>query len=187
MGKIFFTSDTHFGHDRQFIWGPRGFESVWKMNGAIVENWNKTVNTEDDVYLLGDVMLGDNEYGLTCLKQLKGNIHIVRGNHDTNTRMELYNKCWNVVEITEGQFFKYKDYHFYLSHYPTITSNLEKSPNPKEHMLNLYGHTHSKDKFYNDIPFMYNVAVDAHNCYPVEIEQIIIDIKEKVKECTKYL
>ena len=149
MGKIFLTSDTHFGHDRQFIWGPRGFESVWKMNGAIVENWNKTVNTEDDVYLLGDVMLGDNEYGLTCLKQLKGNIHIVRGNHDTNTRMELYNKCWNVVEITEGQFFK--------------------------------------DKFYNDIPFMYNVAVDAHNCYPVEIEQIIIDIKEKVKECTKYL
>lgn len=187
MGKIFLTSDTHFGHDRQFIWGPRGFESVWKMNSAIVENWNETVNAEDDVYLLGDVMLGDNEYGLTCLKQLKGNIHIVRGNHDTNTRMELYSKCENVVEITEGQFFKYKDYHFYLSHYPTITSNLEKSPNPKEHMLNLYGHTHSKDKFYNDIPFMYNVAVDAHNCYPVEIEQIIMDIKEKVKECAKYL
>ena len=187
MGKIFLTSDTHFGHDRQFIWGPRGFESVWKMNGAIVENWNETVNAEDDVYLLGDVMLGNNEYGLTCLKQLKGNIHIIRGNHDTNTRMELYNKCWNVVEITEGQFLKYKDYHFYLSHFPTITSNLEKSPNPKEHILNLYGHTHSKDKFYNDIPFMYNVAVDAHNCYPVEIEQIIMDIKEKVKECAKYL
>ena len=172
MGKIFLTSDTHFGHDRQFIWGPRGFESVWKMNGAIVENWNKTVNTEDDVYLLGDVMLGDNEYGLTCLKQLKGNIHIVRGNHDTNTRMELYNKCWNVVEITEGQFFKYKDYHFYLSHYPTITSNLEKSSNPKEHMLNLYGHTHSKDKFQYGNYGCINVSVDAWDNRPVSLDEI---------------
>ena len=25
---IYFTSDTHFGHDREFIYGPRGFKNL---------------------------------------------------------------------------------------------------------------------------------------------------------------
>ena len=37
--------------------------------------------------------------------------------------------------------------------------------------------------FYQDIPFMYHVGPDSHNCYPVCFEQIIVDIKNKVNEC----
>ena len=36
MGEIFFTSDLHFMHDREFIWGPRGFKDVYEMNEAII-------------------------------------------------------------------------------------------------------------------------------------------------------
>jgi calcineurin-like phosphoesterase family protein len=187
MSNIWFTSDTHFGHNREFIYKPRGFDNIWEHDKTIMENWNKVVQPEDDVYHLGDIMLGDNIYGLSCLKNLKGNIHIIKGNHDTNTRMNLYKDCWNVVEISEGQWFKYGKYNFYLNHFPTITSNLEKSSSLKEHLINLYGHTHQQSNFYNDIPFLYHVGLDSHNNTPVHIDTVIEDIKEKVKECQKYL
>ena len=32
MGKIFITSDLHFDHDRDCIWGARGYTSVEEMN-----------------------------------------------------------------------------------------------------------------------------------------------------------
>ena len=49
-------------------------------------------------------------------------------------------------------------------------------------MINLYGHTHQKENFFNDNPYMYHVGLDAHNMYPVSIEQIIKDIEKKVRE-----
>ena len=180
---IFFSSDLHLNHDRQFIYEPRGFKSVYEMNEAIISRYNEIVYPEDDVYILGDLMLGNNDEGIRLIKQLKGNIHVVRGNHDSDARMELYNKCYNIVEITEGQFFKWNGYHFYLSHYPTMTSNLEKDLVLRKHVLNLYGHTHQVTNFYNGIPYMYHVGVDSHNCYPISIENIIKDIQEKTNEC----
>ena len=187
MSKVWFTSDLHFGHDRQFIWGPRGFESVDEMNKTVTANWCSLVKPEDDVYVLGDIMLGDSKSNIKWLAALPGKIHIVRGNHDNDLRMELYKKCLNVVEITEGQFLKVNGQNFYLCHYPTYTSNLENSAALKEHVLNLYGHTHQQTNFYKDIPFMYHVGLDSHDCYPVSVEQILEDIKMKVKECKDFL
>lgn len=187
MSNIWFTSDLHFGHDREFIYKPRGFNSINEMNEMIIENWNKTVAPEDDVYLLGDVMLGNNEIGIKLLKNLKGSIHIIRGNHDTDTRMSLYYDSYNVIDVNEGQYLKINGQNFFLCHYPTFTSNLEKSANLKEHIINLFGHTHQKNNFYNDIPFMYHVGVDSHNNTPVAYETILADIKTKAEECYKFL
>ena len=36
MGKIYFTSDLHFGHDREFSYKPRSFENVEDMNKTIL-------------------------------------------------------------------------------------------------------------------------------------------------------
>lgn len=33
---IWLTSDTHFNHDKDFIWKPRGFQNVQDMNEAIL-------------------------------------------------------------------------------------------------------------------------------------------------------
>jgi len=187
MSEIWFTSDLHLGHDREFIYKPRGFNSVYEMNEAIINNFNSTVAMNDDVYILGDLTLGPTVEGIKLIKNLKGNIHIVRGNHDTNNRILEYNKCYNVVEITEGQYFHCARHNFYLNHYPTFTSNLEKSDNLKEHLINLYGHTHQKDNFYNGIPFMYHVGVDSHNCFPVHVDTIITDIKTEIENCKKFL
>lgn len=180
--SIWLTSDLHFCHDRGFLYEPRGFKTVQEMNKAIVKNWNSVVEHGDDVYCLGDMMLNDNETGLKLIKQLKGNIHIVLGNHDTLTREELYRDCYNVVEVALAVRLKYKGYHFFMTHYPCYTGNLEKE-SLKQCTLNLFGHTHQKTKFWEDIPFMYHVGLDSHDCTPVLIDQVIEDMKEKAKEC----
>ena len=156
------------------------------MNQAIVERWNAVVQPEDDVYVLGDIMLNNNDEGLKLLKSLKGRIHIVLGNHDTPTREELYKDCWNVVEVVLAARLKYKKYHFFMTHYPCMTGNLEKE-SLKQCTLNLYGHTHQQTNFFQDMPYMYHVGVDSHDCAPVHIDQIIEDMENKVKECKNML
>jgi calcineurin-like phosphoesterase family protein len=186
MSKIFLTSDTHFGHDREFIWKVRGFNSIKEMNETIVQKWNDTVSAEDDVYVLGDVILGDPS-NIEYVKRLNGKLHIVLGNHDTANREKMYRELPNVVEVAEvGIRLKYKKHHFVLTHYPMMTGNLEKE-SLKQITLNLYGHTHQMSNFYNDMPFMYHVGVDSHDGYPVLLDDIIEEMYAKVRECIAFL
>lgn len=169
---------TLVSHDREFIYKPRGFNSVYEMNEAIISRYNEVVQPEDDVYVLGDCMLNDNDAGIRAIKQLKGQIHIIRGNHDTDTRIDLYNQCYNVVEITEGKFFKWNGYHFYLNHFPCLTANNDNDKPLKTKIISLAGHCHYENKFQDmNKGLIYHVEVDAHNCYPVLINNIIEDIK----------
>lgn len=183
--RIFITSDTHFGHDRDFIYGPRGFSSVQESDEEIIKRWNETVAPEDIVYLLGDIMLNDNENGIKCLKQLNGNIKIIFGNHDTDRRIALYTQ---VAEESQGKIevlgyatmLKYKKWQFYLSHHPTLTANSDDyEKTPRQHLVNLFGHTHQLELFYENNPYMYHVGLDSHGCYPVCIDTIIEDIKRR--------
>ena len=103
---IYFTSDTHFNHDKEFCWKIRGFNSVEEMNETIKNNWNNIVTEEDEVYLLGDVMLGDYQKGINIVSQLKGKIHIILGNHCTQNRIALYQTLPNVVEIVYSTLIK---------------------------------------------------------------------------------
>lgn len=184
---IYLTSDLHFGHDRKFLWGPRGFASSLEHDEAVIRNWNAVVGEDDNVYVLGDLMLGDNAHGMECLGQLNGHLHIIFGNHDTNTRQKLYSASPNVVEICGwATALNYRKYHFYLSHFPTLTGNLEKE-SLHQMTLNLYGHTHQQDKFFEDRPYMYCVGLDANNNTPVLLDSIIENMKEKVKECLDFL
>lgn len=183
---IWLTSDLHFCHNREFLFKPRGFNAVWEMNDEIVKRWNEVVAPDDDVYVLGDLMLNSNDVGAYLIQQLKGRIHIVLGNHDTDARIELYKTFCNVVEVVDAKRLRYKNYHFFLTHYPCLTATLEKE-SLKQCTINLYGHTHQTTNFFNDMPFMYHVGVDSHNCRPVSIDQVIADCEAKVLECKKQL
>lgn len=183
MTNTWFTSDLHFGHDREFIWGPRGYKDVEEMNRIQLEKFNSVVKPEDTVYILGDCMLGDNEIGEEFFKQLNGEIIIILGNHDTNSRIEIYKKY--AKEVVYAKRIKLKKKTFYLSHFPTITAN--PGDDPGHCTYNLYGHTHQQTKFYEDRPYMYHVGVDSHNGYPVSIDTIISDIKEKIDECVEFM
>lgn len=184
--KIFFTSDIHFCHDREFLYKPRGFDSISEMNDAIVERWNNVVGKEDTVYILGDLMLCNNEMGVELLCGLNGMKRIIRGNHDTDNRVELYRSLPNVLSVEDAAYFKWNGYKFFLTHFPCLTGSLEHS-DAKHTLINLFGHTHSKLLFYEDRPYMYNVAMDAHNSTPVCISEIVSDIEKNVEECKAML
>lgn len=186
---LYFTSDLHFNHDREFIYRLRGFSNVYEMNYEIIRRWNDIVSAEDDVYILGDLCLGGSgsiEHNKELIQQLKGKLHIVRGNHDTDSRIQMYKKCSNVIEVENAIYLKYEGYHFFLTHFPCITSNLEKE-SLKQCTINLYGHTHQQTNFYQDIPFIYHVGVDSHNCIPISINNIIAEMYKEVERCKELL
>lgn len=179
---IFIVSDLHLGHSKDFIYSARGFENVEDMNETIIRNWNEVVNEEDDVYALGDLMMGP-EVNLQMLRRLKGRLHIVRGNHDGDARWDFYRKLPNVVEVENSLYLRYGGYKFYLSHYPTITTRADAGKPLKKCLVNLCGHTHTKDPFEDwGIGMIYHCEVDAHDCAPVRIEDIIADLKQKTSD-----
>ena len=182
---LYFTSDLHFNHDKDFIYEPRGFRSVMESNETLIKNWNSVVRPYDDIYVLGDFFLGiDLDYVINTIKILKGRIHLVRGNHDTDAKLTLYEKMPNIVEMAYTTPLDFEGRHFLLTHYPTITANLNDTVETA--VFNLHGHTHSKDKFYQGRPYMYNVAVDAQNNKPVSINQIMNDIDERIAGYIEY-
>ena len=180
---IWFSADLHLNHNKPFIYESRGFKNIQEMNKAIITQYNEVVNDDDIVYILGDLCLGgidciNNNYEL--LSQLKGHIYIIRGNHDTDNRLNLYRNINNIQNIEAAAFLRYNKYHFFLCHFPTCTTNFDDNKKPlTQRTLNICGHTHSKELF--EPCGSYNVSVDAHNCYPVPIEQIILDFETRYK------
>lgn len=183
--RVWVTSDLHLGHDKEFIWGARGFNSVQEMNQTIIKNLKETVQSTDELYICGDVTLG--EINLDLLKQIPGHVHIILGNHDTDAREQAYkNLGWSV---SYGERIKYTDgtkkgqMSFLLTHYPTLTAN----PGDKPHqcVVNVSGHTHSFFAYSSKYPYIYNVACEAHNCYPVELSSIAEFMKNSILELNK--
>lgn len=177
---IYVTSDLHLFHNKPFLYEPRGFASIEEHNEAIIQNWNNLISEDDDIYVLGDLLLGGAdtlESGLQLISSLKGRLHFVRGNHDSNKRWEAYKTLSNVIEQETAMYLKYKKYHFYLSHFPTLTSNIDDK-GLAQRTLNLCGHSHTKDKWADwDKGYIYHCELDAHNNIPVSLDTIIEDFK----------
>lgn len=176
----YFTSDLHIGHDKDFIWKARGFSSIEEHDKEILKRWNNIVSPEDTVYILGDLCMGGNEKEWnTIYHSLNGHIKFIIGNHDTTAKIDRYENIYKMENLGMATIYRYsKRKYFYLSHYPTLVANHED----KKFFWCLSGHTHSSSLFQNGQGCVYNVALDAHNCTPVSIEQIITDIKNYCNE-----
>lgn len=55
----YFSSDLHLNHDKAFIYEACGFSSIQEHDETIIERFNSIVTERDDLYLLGDLMLGN--------------------------------------------------------------------------------------------------------------------------------
>lgn len=175
---IYFTSDFHFGHDKEFLYKPRGYNSVFEHDQDIIKKYNSIIKDDDIVYILGDVYMMEPEYGVKCLSQLKGQKYIIRGNHDSDLKWETYKDYATLLGYST--MIKYGKLSLYLCHYPTITSNVDDSnKHLPQRIICISGHTHFKDKFYDNNPCIYNVCLDAHDNMPVSIEEAINDIRNK--------
>jgi len=76
-------SDLHLGHENIIDYCDRPFTSVQEMNDTLIENWNRTVDTNDIVFFLGDLgHFADETQLRDWLDKLDGRIVFIGGNHD---------------------------------------------------------------------------------------------------------
>lgn len=181
---IYLTSDLHLFHDREFIYKPRGFNSCEEMTNYNIKLWKDTIKEKDTVYVVGDFCLG-NDFDLIkkTVMSLPGKIVLIIGNHDTDKKVELYKELG--IECKWADCIKCGKKNILLSHYVTMTAEL--TSNPKNCTLNAHGHIHTKKKHHEDMPFLYNVSMDANDNKFVTPEQIVASFKEEVTKCVSYL
>jgi calcineurin-like phosphoesterase family protein len=181
MSDIWLSSDLHLMHNKPFLYEPRGFTSTEEMCEAIVERWNSVVRDEDFIYNLGDIALSDIDAAIPYLQRLNGHQIWILGNHDTLRKIEKILPACPRIQLLGTEMTSYATviksgkWSFYLSHYPTLTGNREEW----RKVANLCGHSHTQDKWTDWDKMCYHVEMDAHNCYPVNLDQIKEDIRNK--------
>lgn len=89
MADIWFTSDTHMGHENILKFkrddgSPlRDFANLDLMHERICDEWQSVVRPQDKIYHLGDVAMGPRgKEGLALIKGLNGHKRLLLGNHD---------------------------------------------------------------------------------------------------------
>jgi calcineurin-like phosphoesterase family protein len=180
---IFVTADLHFGHENIIGYSNRPHGSVDDMNRALVDLWNDTVDVDDEVLVLGDVVLGSFATSLRFIAELNGVKTLVPGNHD---------RCWaghgaraaaKRDDYFDAGFDAIVDVHPALvlagelaivSHFPYRGDShdqdryVEARPADHGHWL-LHGHVHER---WRQRGRMINVGVDAWAGRPVSVERL---------------
>lgn len=189
-GRVFFTSDTHFGHSNIIKYCDRPFKNTDHMDRVIIDNWNDTVSDDSIVFHLGDVAMGDITKSLPKVGLLRGCKVLVTGNHDrtfvkygaakVSQWTPEYEKYFDLVESEKGMGYKSPEgVRFALSHFPYTgdhtPSDRHSDVRPVDNGMPLiHGHTHSTDRLTLSIKGtqQIHVGVDAWDFTPVSWDQI---------------
>lgn len=155
--KVWFVSDLHFGHtnimhfhkERREAIGlsyeelkNNPEESTLKHDEWLISEWNKNIAANDEVYYLGDLCFGSEEYTESILKRLNGKKYLIIGNHDRNLKNLNGYFEWT-RQISEVKFtidrYKFLDKTMCveLCHYPMIAWNRRTHGT-----IMVHGHTH---------------------------------------------
>lgn len=132
-----FIADLHFNHKNILKYDNRSFNAVEEMNQVIIKNWNSIVKENDNTYILGDIGFGDTKILYNLLKQLKGNLILIKGNHD-NKVLKDYNVKKLFTEITDYKEITVDNKKVILCHYPIFCYN-----GAYRDSYMLYGHVHN--------------------------------------------
>lgn len=83
--KKWITSDLHFGHANIMKFCPVtrvGFTDVSDMREKMIAEWNKSVQPEDETFILGDFAFLPAKDAVEILRRLNGTKILIEGNHD---------------------------------------------------------------------------------------------------------
>lgn len=150
--KVWITSDTHYNHtnicrgttnwrtpDGKIpVSQTRNFETIYKMNDAIVNNINEVVGQNDLLIHLGDWSFG----GFESIEELYNrlvckNIHLILGNHDHHIDLNRDNIRKLFLSVSWFEQFKYQGETIEVCHYPISSWN-----SLRKGRVHLHGHCH---------------------------------------------
>ncbi|MBB4034922.1 calcineurin-like phosphoesterase family protein [Dysgonomonas hofstadii] len=184
--KIFFTSDTHFGHDWIINFNNRPYQTKEEMDCALIENWNKVVPADGLTFVLGDIGFTSDKRIVDIFDQLNGEKILIRGNHDDNytesTLNHIFTEIHDLLYIRVTDNIASKFYYMVLCHYPMLDwqSSFRGT-------WQLFGHLHTREleefETFKTRLFaqQYDVGVDGNDFRPVSFYELR-DIMEKQKE-----
>lgn len=157
--EIYFTSDTHFGHEKAIPFCRPSFHSVEEMDELMIERWNAAVGKHDRVYHLGD-FAWSTKRAKEVRPRLNGTIRLIVGNHD-----DIPSLCAAGL-FQRVQFWRqFKEYGFTASHLP-LPENLIRHGS-----LNVHGHEHDKGSPHP--AYQLNVCVENWDYTPVHLDRVL--------------
>lgn len=164
---IYFTSDLHFGHLNIIKYCNRPFSDVEEMDKILIDNWNRRVNKNDTVYILGDfIKNGDHNVINNYLSQLNGSKILILGNHDGY--IKINHQLLNFSRVSSYEELELDDKQIILFHYPML-----EWKNKNSGAICLHGHIHSKKRNCFNIKNLYDVGVDANSFSPITLKEIL--------------
>ena len=163
---IYFTSDWHISHANIIKYCERPFENIEDMNYHILGKYLRLVQPQDTVFILGDLTIKRSSSFKPTLaeiiKNLPGQKHLVRGNHDYYTKKFYLEECGFLSFNSKIETEKY-----IIVHDPADYTSEDLS----SQKILIHGHQHHyewmrrRDK-------KFDVGVDGNNFYPVNLEEI---------------
>ena len=163
----YYISDTHFGHENIIKYdaanGARTFRSVQEHDDLIVENWNRVVTKQDEVYILGDFSWLYARETEEIIKKLNGAKFLIKGNHDRWCKDGACKKLFQ--GIYDYKMIQDEDKNIVLSHYPIMFYQ-----NQHRGSIHLYGHVHctaEEDLFQQVVANIRKQTDIPMNCYNV--------------------
>ena len=190
-GRIFFTSDTHYGHANICrgvtnwrdengnvpINTTRDFETLEQMNDKIVESINSVVGEDDTLFHLGDWSFG----GYDNIEEFRNrivckNVHLILGNHDHHIErnkgdiQRLFSSVNQYLHLEvkwEGKD-KFEHARFALMHYPIASWN-----GMNDGVIHLHGHVHLPNNLRVTNGKAMDVGVDGNNYEPISMGEVL--------------
>jgi calcineurin-like phosphoesterase family protein len=182
--KLFFTSDTHFGHKNIIAYCDRPFDTVEEMDEVMINRWNDTVPEDGLVFHLGDVAMKQ-DLAMKALAKLNGTVVLIKGNHDrTRLVYDVNEHAFRLLNWKEGYRMleiidlKVEDpdigdpgSRLALFHYPMGAWNYKFHGS-----VQLFGHVHSvpgRACYHIPTPKQYDIGVDNNDFYPVSYTDVM--------------
>jgi calcineurin-like phosphoesterase family protein len=126
--RVFFVSDTHFGHKQEFVWGSRGYSSVEEHDLQIIESINQRVRENDILLHLGDFCLNTTiEKFHEYIQSIKcQNVWMLFGNHNNPHERKVYQPLTTqyIADASNRKFQVYPVVHKnikFLGHYYEVS------------------------------------------------------------------
>lgn len=172
MSRVYFISDTHFGHKniKKFRNKPDGseFDTFDDHDEYVLNNILSAVTKRDILWILGDVNFHDN---LDVIEKIASNVqklNIISGNHDfEKDHQPALRELLNIPNVAVRGLCKYNGY--WLSHAPIHPDELRGKKN-------IHGHVHYQS--IDDDRYI-NVCVESEWCNfkPIDFQNIKQEIK----------
>lgn len=177
--KLFFISDTHFGHANIIKYCNRPFRDVIGMREQMIRNWNKKVPVDATVFHCGDFAFADKEEVADILNRLNGRIVLIRGNHDQEHDQKKYQWLHLFEEVHDLLRIVVLDHSqsITLCHYPMLVWDRSH-----QGAWMLHGHCHGT--LHNAPGLILDMGVDCSPHYEpwsfAEVKQLMAKKRQEI-------